>query len=128
MKFCTFALGRGKKQKRQKNRVLTRIYVSRRRGVGDRCQESGTPFHLSTITASLPFSWTHLVNVENIMGILLLIASICFLCKMGEIGSVLVASINIFVNNPPLSSTRRSNVVFRKRQHCDIGAKIVSSS
>ena len=64
----------------------------------------GSPDQLSTITASIPFWETHFERVENINGILRFIASICFLWRIGAIGSVLVASINIFVKRPPFSS------------------------
>ena len=64
----------------------------------------GSPDQLSTITASIPFWETHFERVENINGILRFIASICFLWRIGAIGSVRVASINIFVKRPPFNS------------------------
>ena len=99
-----------------------------RSGIKFHCGLSGRPFHVSTITASLPHSWAHLASVWKTMGMRRLMASICFLWRMGEIGSVLVASISIFVSKPPFSSTRRSKVLLRKRQHWEMGAKIDISS
>ena len=104
----------------------------------------GGPLQFSTNTLSSPFWLTHFCKAAKIIGIRRLIASMCFLWRIGAIGSVLVASISIFVSKPPFSSVRlnlalfigskarrkthRSKVDLRKRQHCVIGAKIDNSS